>query len=168
MKQLYKYPQGPFPYADLVETSRRRGRHEFEYELLDTGVFDDDRYWDVFVEYAKAAPEDILILISVHNRGPEPAHLHVLPTLWFRNQWSWHGNPDRPSPRAVAPAPPRAVSSGPSRPRSGNASSSAKGTCHCSSPRTRPTPSASLASPTDARTSRTASTTSSSMAGKAC
>ena len=97
MKQLYKYPQGPFPYADLVETSRRRGRHEFEYELLDTGVFDDDRYWDVFVEYAKAAPEDILILISVHNRGPEPAHLHVLPTLWFRNQWSWHGNPDRPT-----------------------------------------------------------------------
>jgi hypothetical protein len=97
MKQLYKYPQAPFPYAELVATSRRRGRHELEYELLDTGVFDEDRYWDVFVEYAKATPEDILILISIHNRGPEPASLHVLPTLWFRNQWSWYGNPDRPA-----------------------------------------------------------------------
>jgi hypothetical protein len=96
MKQLYKYPQAAFPYSDLVETSRRRSRHEFEYELLDTGVFDQDRYWDVFVEYAKATPDDLLILISAHNRGPEPATLHLLPTLWFRNQWSWHGNPDRP------------------------------------------------------------------------
>src|SRR6478736_1243912 len=84
MKQLYKYPQGPSPYDDLVETSRRRSRQEFEYELLDTGVFDEDCYWDVFVEYAKAGPEDILILISVHNRGPETVNLHVLPTLWFR------------------------------------------------------------------------------------
>ena len=92
MKYLYKYPQAAFPYADLVETSRRRGRDEFEYELLDTGVFDEDRYFDVFVEYAKASPEDILIQITVHNRGPEPAELHVLPTLWFRNQWSWHGD----------------------------------------------------------------------------
>ena len=97
MKYLYKYPQAAFPYADLVETSRRRGRHEFEYELLDTGVFDQDRYFDVFVEYAKESPEDILIQITVHNRGPEPAELHVLPTLWFRNQWSWHDHPDRPS-----------------------------------------------------------------------
>ena len=96
MKYLYKYPQGAFPYGDLVETSRRRGRNEFEYELLDTGVFDQDRYWDVFVEYAKNTPEDILILISAHNRGPEPAELHVLPTLWFRNLWSWHGTADRP------------------------------------------------------------------------
>jgi hypothetical protein len=96
MKYLYKYPQSPFPYADLVETSCRRGRHEFEYELLDTGVFDHDRYFDVFVEYAKKSPEDILIQITVHNRGPEPAELHVLPTLWFRNQWSWFGNSPRP------------------------------------------------------------------------
>ncbi len=97
MKYLYKYPQAAFPYADLVETSRRRGRHELEYELLDTGVFDQDRYFDVLVEYAKQTPEDILIQITVCNRGPEPAELHVLPTLWFRNQWSWHTNPERPT-----------------------------------------------------------------------
>ena len=88
MKYLYKYPQREFPYRDLVETNRRRTREDFEYELLDTGVFDDDRYFDVFVEYAKAAPEDMLIRITVHNRGPEAAELHVLPTLWFRNTWS--------------------------------------------------------------------------------
>src|SRR3989441_625370 len=96
MKYLYKYPQAAFPYSDLVETSRGRGRNEFEYELLDTHVFDGDRYFDVFVEYAKATPEDILIKISVHNRGPETAELHVLPTLWFRNRWSWQSNVDRP------------------------------------------------------------------------
>ena len=88
MKYLYKYPQREFPYRDLVETNRRRSRDELEYELLDTGVFDDDRYFDVFVEYAKADPEDILIKITVHNRGPEAAEIHVLPTLWFRNTWS--------------------------------------------------------------------------------
>jgi hypothetical protein len=97
MKYLYKYPQAAFPYSDLVETSRRRGRGEFEYELLDTGVFDQDRYFDVVVEYAKASPEDLLIQVSVYNRGPESAELHVLPTLWFRNQWSWQGGPDRPT-----------------------------------------------------------------------
>jgi hypothetical protein len=97
MKYLYKYPQGAFPYADLVETSRRRGRHEFEYELLDTGVFNDNRYFDVFVEYAKHSPEDILIQITIHNRGPEAAELHVLPTLWFRNEWSWQRASDRPT-----------------------------------------------------------------------
>jgi hypothetical protein len=96
MKYLYKYPQEAFPYADLVDTSRARGRGEFEYELLDTGVFDDNRYFDCVVEYAKQAPEDILIEITIHNRGPEAAELHVLPTLWFRNQWSWQGNADRP------------------------------------------------------------------------
>ena len=96
MKYLYKYPQAAFPYSDLVETNRGRGRNEFEYELLDTHVFDGDRYFDVFVEYAKATPEDILIKISVHNRGPETAELHVLPTLWFRNRWSWQSNVDRP------------------------------------------------------------------------
>src|SRR5215471_13899363 len=94
MKCLYKYPQAAYPYADLVETNRRRTRNEFEYELLDSGVFNEDRYFDVFVEYAKEAPEDILIKITVCNRGPEAAELHVLPTLWFRNTWaSWEARP---------------------------------------------------------------------------
>ena len=101
MKYLYKYPQQEFPYLNLVETSRKRSREEFEYELLDTGVFDDDRYFDVFVEYAKADPEDILIRISVHNRGPETAELHLLPTLWFRNTWSQEMGATRPSLRQV-------------------------------------------------------------------
>ena len=101
MKYLYKYPQGEYPYGDLVKTSRSRSRSEFEYELLDTGVFDENRYFDVFVEYAKAAPEDILIQISVHNRGPVAAELHVLPTLWFRNQWSWAGGIEKPSLQCV-------------------------------------------------------------------
>ena len=96
MKYLYKYPQAAFPYAQLVETSRGRGRQEFEYELLDTGVFNDNRYFDMFVEYAKASPQDVLIQITVHNRGPDAAELHLLPTLWFRNQWSWHTEADRP------------------------------------------------------------------------
>jgi hypothetical protein len=109
MKYLYKYPQAAFPYGNLVETSRRRSRLEFEYELLDTGVFEDNRYFDVFVEYAKESPEDILVLISVYNRGPEPAELHVLPTLWFRNQWSWHGGPDRPSVQQLASGAGRSV-----------------------------------------------------------
>ena len=99
MKYLYKYPQREYPYRELVETNRRRSREEFEYELLDTGIFDDDRYFDVFVEYAKADPEDILIQISVHNRGPEPASLHVLPTLWFRNTWSWGNGAEKPALR---------------------------------------------------------------------
>jgi hypothetical protein len=105
MKYLYKYPQAAFPYADVVETSRRRSRTELEYELIDTGVFDQDRYFDVFVEYAKETPEDILIQITVHNRGPEPAQLHVLPTLWFRNQWSWQANPNRPTLQQIVDAP---------------------------------------------------------------
>jgi hypothetical protein len=109
MKYLYKYPQAAFPYADLVETNRRRGRNEFEYELLDTGVFDQDRYFDVVVEYAKASAEDLLILIRIHNRGPEPASLHVLPTLWFRNQWSWHGPADRPSLQQIDSTPKQSV-----------------------------------------------------------
>ena len=96
MKYLYKYPQGEYPYLDLLQTNRGRSREEFEYELLDTGIFDDDRYFDIFVEYAKADPEDVLIKISVHNRGPEPAKLHVLPTLWYRNTWSWTENEPKP------------------------------------------------------------------------
>jgi hypothetical protein len=99
MKYLYKYPQKEFPYRDLVETNRHRSREEFEYELLDTGVFDEDRYFDVFVEYAKADPEDLLIRISVHNRGPKVAELHVLPTIWFRNTWSWDKDAAKPSVR---------------------------------------------------------------------
>jgi hypothetical protein len=104
MKYLYKYPQAAFPYDNLVDTSRRLSRTEFEYELLDTGVFDQNRYFDVFVEYAKESPEDLLIQISVHNRGPETAELHVLPTLWFRNDWSWLGSPDRPTLQRVGKA----------------------------------------------------------------
>jgi hypothetical protein len=88
MKYLYKYPQAAFPYGDLVETNSRRTREEMEYELLDTGVFNDHRYFDVFVEYAKGAAEDILIRITAANRGPDAADLHLLPTLWFRNDWS--------------------------------------------------------------------------------
>jgi hypothetical protein len=94
MKYLYKYPQAAFPYDELVETNKRRTRKEPEYELLDTGVFNNDRYFDVFVEYAKEAPQDILINITVCNRGAEEAELHVLPTLWFRNTWAhWVANP---------------------------------------------------------------------------
>ena len=88
MKYLYKYPQAAFPYELLLATNRRRGKEDLEYELLDTGVFENDRYFDIFVEYAKGAPEDILIKITVANRGPDPIALHVMPTLWFRNTWS--------------------------------------------------------------------------------
>jgi hypothetical protein len=88
MKYLYKYPQAAFPFDDLVSTNRRRSRNEMEYELLDTGVFNDDRYFDVFIEYAKAGPEDMLIRITAENRGPHDAPLHLLPTLWFRNTWA--------------------------------------------------------------------------------
>src|SRR5262245_1018064 len=103
MKYLYKYPQAAYPYSELVETNKQRSRKELEYELLDTGVFDQDRYFDVFVEYAKASPEDILIRITVENRGPEPATLHVLPTLWFRNTWSWGGDVPQPGLRQAGP-----------------------------------------------------------------
>ncbi len=89
LKGLYKYPQAPYPYAEIVAENRRRGRDRTEYELSDTGVFDDDRYFDVLVEYAKASPDDVLILITVANRGADAAPVHVLPTLWFRNTWAW-------------------------------------------------------------------------------
>src|SRR5215469_3064448 len=102
MKYLYKYPQGAYPYLDLIQTNRARNRRDLEYELLDTGIFNEDRYFDVFVEYAKQDPEDLLIEISVFNRGPEPASLHVLPTLWFRNTWTfWAGTP-KPSLKQVS------------------------------------------------------------------
>ncbi len=97
MKCQYKYPQRAFPYQDLAETNRRRGKLDMEYELLDTGIFDEDRYFDVVVEYAKGDHDDILMLVTAHNRGPETASLHVLPTLWFRNTWSWGDRGPKPT-----------------------------------------------------------------------
>jgi hypothetical protein len=101
MKCLYKYPQAAFPYDDLIRTNRARTRQDFEYELLDTGIFNEDRYFDVFVEYAKNTPEDILIKITAANRGPEDATLHILPTLWFRNMWSFWADTPKPSLTAL-------------------------------------------------------------------
>ena len=94
MRMLYKYPQAAFPYTDLVETNRRRGRGDLEYELVDTGVFAENRYFDIMIEYAKATSDDILIRISATNRGPDAAPLHIIPTLWFRNIWDWGTPPD--------------------------------------------------------------------------
>jgi hypothetical protein len=99
MKALYKYPQSAFPYTQLIEENRRRDKRAPEYELIETGVFDEDRYFDIFVEYAKATAEDVLIRITAFNRGPEPALLHLLPTLWFRNTWSWDVDSPRPNLR---------------------------------------------------------------------
>ena len=96
-KGLYKYPQAEFPYARLVEEGRRRSKLEPEFELIDTGIFDDNRYWDVFVEYAKADVDDTVIRITCHNRGPETATLHLLPTVWFRNTWSWGREFEKPA-----------------------------------------------------------------------
>src|SRR6266446_4510894 len=101
MKALYKYPQREFPYRKLVEENRRRNRSDFEYELLDTGAFDGNRYFDVLTEYAKASSEDILIRISATNRGPSEAYLSILPTIWFRNTWSWGHDDYRPCLRAI-------------------------------------------------------------------
>ncbi len=97
MKYLYKYPHAAYPYRDLIETNRQRGRAGLEYELLDTGIFNEDRYFDVFVEYAKDGPEDLHIKISVANRGPEAASLQLLPTLWFRNTWTWSESGPKPT-----------------------------------------------------------------------
>ncbi len=97
MKMLYKYPHAEFPYGWLVEENRRRGKGAPEFELIDTGIFNEDRYFDVFIEYAKASPDDILIRVTAHNRGPEAATLHLLPTLWFRNTWAWGLNGHKPS-----------------------------------------------------------------------
>src|SRR5437762_1937881 len=105
LKALYKYPQAEFPYARLVEDNRRRTKNDPEFELADTGVFDQDRFFDVVVEYAKHSPNDILIRLTVANRGPDPATLHVLPTLWFRNTWSWGGSAARPVFRQAAAGP---------------------------------------------------------------
>jgi len=96
-KGLYKYPQAAFPYEELIRVNRDRGKEEREYELIDTGIFDEDRYFDVFAEYAKADPNDIWIRITIVNRGPDSAKLTVLPQLWFRNRWSWEPNDNKPS-----------------------------------------------------------------------
>src|SRR5215469_1767947 len=96
LRMLYKYPQAEFPYVDLVAVNGARGKSEAEYELLDTGIFNDGRYFDVEVEYAKGAPDDLLLQVTVHNRGPDDATLHVLPTLWFRHTWSWAGSTEKP------------------------------------------------------------------------
>jgi hypothetical protein len=101
MKYLYKYPQQAFPYSQLIDCNRDRSKFEPEYELIDTGIFNDNKYFDVFVEYAKDTPEDILIKITAHNRGTDPATLHVLPTLWFRNTWSWGEGASKPELAAV-------------------------------------------------------------------
>jgi hypothetical protein len=102
LRMLYKYPQRAFPYEDLLEENRRRGIGGLEYELIDTGIFDDDRYFDVVIEYAKAGPDDILLRVTAHNRGPEAAELHLLPQLWFRNTWSWKDGGDRPQLRVAS------------------------------------------------------------------
>jgi hypothetical protein len=105
MKYLYKYPQAEYPYVPIIEANRGRDKQAPEFELLDTGIFDEDRYFDVFVEYAKVEPEDVLIQITACNRGPEPADLHVLPTLWFRNTWSWGRKDDKPELKVLAAGP---------------------------------------------------------------
>jgi hypothetical protein len=99
MRMLYKYPQRAFPYQQLVRENAARNRDMREFELADTGAFDESRYWDVFIEYAKASPEDMLIKISAHNRGPQSAMLTLMPTLWFRNTWSWEHGAPRPALR---------------------------------------------------------------------
>ena len=108
LKYLYKYPQSEFPYQHLVEENRRRSKNVPEFELLDTGVFDENRYFDVYVEYAKADVRDILMRLTVHNRGPETASLHLLPQLWFRNTWSWSNDPQRPRIASIGPGEARA------------------------------------------------------------
>ncbi|MGF1531203.1 MAG: glucosidase [Puniceicoccaceae bacterium] len=100
-KALYKYPQAAFPYQRLIDENQKRGLHADEFELTDTGIFDQNRYFDILIEYAKAAPEDLCIRISITNHGPESAPLHLLPTVWFRNTWSWEKNPVRPSIRVL-------------------------------------------------------------------
>jgi hypothetical protein len=113
MKYLYKYPQSAFPYDDLVKQNHDRGRNAFEYELIDTGIFHDNRYFDVFVEYAKAAPEDLLVRITAHNRGPDAATLHLLPTMWFRRTWTKHDGRAAPHLSDNVSSPPSIAASHP-------------------------------------------------------
>ena len=155
MQYLYKYPQAAYPYDELVADESRAGAQaEIEYELLDTGVFDEDRYFDVYVEYAKAAPEDMLIRITATNRGPNAATLHLLPTLWFRNTWSWGGDVQRPV-LARGDAGNGAGARRSPTPRTRSSATrrfTARARPSCCSPRTRRTPSASSGRPTPRRT----------------
>jgi hypothetical protein len=162
MKFLYKYPQAAYPYDDLVKTNRGRGRHESEYELINTGVFDQNRYFDLFVEYIKESPEDILVQISIHNRGPEPAEIHVLPTLWFRNRWSWGRDNPRPVLEHVAGK--AGVVQAAER-NLGKRYLYCDGEAHCCSRKTKPIRSAWSACRAGLRSSRTPSTTTLSMDG---
>jgi len=161
MRYLYKYPQRAYPYTELLEENARRDRRQPEYELLDTGVFADDRYFDVVVEYAKAGVDDLLVRIAVTNRGPEAAGLHVLPTLWFRNTWTWEPGTARPRLRAVSSRVGLRVV---------EAEHETLGrrwlVPTCSSPKTRPTRAGSGAWPARRRTRRTPSTTTSCMAAR--
>lgn len=104
MKFLYKYPQKPFPYDDLIKENARRTRNDKEYQLLDTGVFDEDRYWDIFIETAKETddPDELLFRVTAWNRGPDPAPLHIVPHVWFRNTWTWGREPDEKKPSIAA------------------------------------------------------------------
>ncbi len=104
LKMLYKYPQAAFPYEELRKQNPHDAKTKPEFELVDTGIFAENRYFDVFVEYAKAAPEDILMVVTVHNRGPDAAPLHMLPTLWYRNRWSWKKEGAKPDIKALGPA----------------------------------------------------------------
>ena len=142
MKYLYKYPQAEYPYEQLLEENRRRTKLDMEYELVDTGIFDQGRYFDMVVEYAKAEPEDLLIRISISNRGPEAASIHVLPTLWFRNTWSWGRDDRRPSIASGGVRVNRRASKHRSSPNIGSWASTrciALVPTSCCSPRTRPT-----------------------------
>ena len=166
MKYLYKYPQEEFPYLNLIETNRHRSRTDPEYELLDTGIFNEDRYFDVFVEYAKASPTDILIQISICNRGPDEAVVHVLPTLWFRNIWTWWPDEPKPSLKDASGNERRRRHCRGGRRSSATISCIAKAMRACCSPKTRPTTSGSSAPPTRRPMSRMGSTIMSWRAGR--
>ena len=158
MKYLYKYPQNAYPYSDLIETNRRRGRNDWEYELLDTGIFNEDRYFDVFVEYAKAGPDRHPDPDQRRNRGPEAAALHVLPTLWFRNTWTWWPDQPKPSLRQKPGENTVTIETVACRARRLPAALRRKSAA-CCSPKTTPTTSGSSARPTRHLMSRTGSTT---------
>jgi hypothetical protein len=168
MKFLYKYPQNAFPYANLVDTNKAKTRTDMEYELLDTGIFEGDRYFDVFVEYAKEDPEDILIRITACNRGPEAAPIHLLPTLWFRNTWSWRaGGRSRKCgflSAARGAGSLLTIRTLSFRSRWKTTTSTVRGTSRCSLPRTKPTPRSFSGRPMPPPMSRTECTTPSSMA----
>ena len=171
LRWRYHYPQAEFPYALLRQENARRNKDEPEFELIDTGIFEEDRYWQITADYAKASPDDVCVRISVRNAGPDPAELHVLPTLWFRNRWSWEAGIERPMIRATADDGSGAAGAVAEEellgrwrlvagPGSGRPSRR-----RCCSARTKPTPDYSTAAPRSRRRiRRTASTITSSMA----